>query len=322
VTGGNKGIGLAIVKALAASDPDMHVVLASRSKERGQAALAGLRKVTKGNDERIRITCTFQNVCVKVLDLDDDASVEAFALSLEAEFTAIDVLVNNAGTKYPRDDPTPFAQQAALTMRTNFFQTAKLTDRLLPMLRCSRAGARVINVASQSGIKALGGCSPEVRARLTNPALTRAELFAQSMRAFVDAATDNPGEVDADGGGGGKARVEAAGFAGSCYGMSKLGLVCFTKILARELGGGGTKNRSKDEMNKGELPPGVFVACCCPGYCNTDMSGHRGPRSPEKGAETPVWLASESMHVLDAEKGAKGAAAAGAMFYDCAQIRW
>ena len=30
---------------------------------------------------------------------------------------------------------------------------------------------------------------------------------------------------------------------------------------------------------------------CATGYCNTTLSAHKGPRHPDKGAETPLWLA-------------------------------
>ena len=35
----------------------------------------------------------------------------------------------------------------------------------------------------------------------------------------------------------------------------------------------------------------VKVNCCCPGYCATDMSSHRGHRSAEDGARNAVILA-------------------------------
>ena len=35
----------------------------------------------------------------------------------------------------------------------------------------------------------------------------------------------------------------------------------------------------------------VWLQACCPGYCATQMSSFKGPRSAAKGAETPVWLA-------------------------------
>jgi NAD(P)-dependent dehydrogenase (short-subunit alcohol dehydrogenase family) len=39
------------------------------------------------------------------------------------------------------------------------------------------------------------------------------------------------------------------------------------------------------------LGPEVKVNAACPGWVRTRMGGEQAPRSPEKGAETPIWLA-------------------------------
>lgn len=39
---------------------------------------------------------------------------------------------------------------------------------------------------------------------------------------------------------------------------------------------------------------GIAVNSVCPGWVRTDMGGKNAPRSVEKGAETPVWLATEA----------------------------
>jgi len=36
---------------------------------------------------------------------------------------------------------------------------------------------------------------------------------------------------------------------------------------------------------------GLVANSVCPGYVQTDMTDGSAPRSPEKGAETPIWLA-------------------------------
>ena len=33
---------------------------------------------------------------------------------------------------------------------------------------------------------------------------------------------------------------------------------------------------------------GITVNCCCPGYCDTDMTSHKGPRSPSDGARNAI----------------------------------
>ena len=33
----------------------------------------------------------------------------------------------------------------------------------------------------------------------------------------------------------------------------------------------------------------------CPGWVKTDMGGSSAPRSPEQGADTAIWLATEAM---------------------------
>ena len=58
--------------------------------------------------------------------------------------------------------------------------------------------------------------------------------------------------------------------------MSKLCVVAATRVLAREYRG-----------------TNLRVNCCCPGFCNTDMSSHMGPRPPEDGARNAVLLCAE-----------------------------
>jgi NAD(P)-dependent dehydrogenase (short-subunit alcohol dehydrogenase family) len=57
------------------------------------------------------------------------------------------------------------------------------------------------------------------------------------------------------------------------YGVAKAGLNALTKALVRD------------------LPQGVKINAVDPGWVRTRMGGEAATRSPEKGAETAIWLA-------------------------------
>lgn len=57
------------------------------------------------------------------------------------------------------------------------------------------------------------------------------------------------------------------------YGVAKAALNALTRALPRD------------------LPEGVKINACCPGWVATRMGGPGAPLSPEQGADTPVWLA-------------------------------
>ena len=65
-----------------------------------------------------------------------------------------------------------------------------------------------------------------------------------------------------------------AGGGTPAYSVSKAALNMLTVRLAAELRGSG-----------------ILVNACCPGWVRTDMGGSSAPRSPEEGADTPIWLA-------------------------------
>jgi NAD(P)-dependent dehydrogenase (short-subunit alcohol dehydrogenase family) len=61
------------------------------------------------------------------------------------------------------------------------------------------------------------------------------------------------------------------------YGLSKLALNGATIILAAAL-----------------RPQEIAVYAMCPGWVRTDMGGTSASRSPEQGADTAIWLATEA----------------------------
>ncbi|XP_007519788.2 carbonyl reductase [NADPH] 3 [Erinaceus europaeus] len=246
VTGANKGIGLAIARALCRRFPG-DVVLTARDEARGRAAVQQLQ--AEGLSPRFHL-----------LDIDDPHSIRALRDFLRREYGGLNVLVNNAGIAFKVDDPTPFDVQAEVTLKTNFFATRNVCAELLPIVK---PHGRVVNVSSLQGSRALEGCSQELQERFRNPALTEEDL-ADLMEKFVE---DARNEV-----------TEREGWPHSAYGVSKLGVTVLSRILARRL----------DEKRKGDR---VLLNACCPGWVKTDMAGDQGSRTPEEGAETPVYLA-------------------------------
>ncbi len=133
VTGANSGLGFGLAKSLAGAGAD--VVMAIRSRAKGEAAIAEIRREVPSAKLEIRH-----------LDLSSLNSVAALGDELVAEGRPIDILINNAGVMTP-----PQRQQTddgfELQFGANHLGHFALTGRLLPLLRAADA-ARVTTVSS------------------------------------------------------------------------------------------------------------------------------------------------------------------------------
>lgn len=136
--------------------------------------------------------------------------------------------------------------------------TQPSTREVPAVVQCSpvlSVAGRVVNVSSLQGSKALENCSEDLQEKFRCDTLTEGDLV-DLMRKFVE---DTRNEVH-----------EREGWPDSAYGVSKLGVTVLSRILARQL----------DEKRKGDR---ILLNACCPGW--------EGSRTPEEGAETPVYLA-------------------------------
>jgi NAD(P)-dependent dehydrogenase (short-subunit alcohol dehydrogenase family) len=135
VTGGNRGIGLALCKGLA--DHGLNVVMGSRNEDKGKGAAAAIRD--RGGSVR-----------VEQLDVIETASIEACAERLAADDVTIDVLVNNAGV-YPEGDALETSiDQLDQSWTVNTRGPWLMVKTFVPDM-IDRGYGRVVNVSSGSG---------------------------------------------------------------------------------------------------------------------------------------------------------------------------
>lgn len=132
VTGGNSGLGFESVKALA--EQGAEVIMACRSKEKGEKA-----------KEKIQIKDPSAQVMVEEFDLDDLQSVAAFAERIKKKYRQLDILLNNAGIMMVPYGTTKqgFERQFGVNHLGHFALTGQLLELLL-----STPGSRIVNVSS------------------------------------------------------------------------------------------------------------------------------------------------------------------------------
>ncbi|NGY06436.1 SDR family oxidoreductase [Solimonas terrae] len=157
VTGGSRGLGREMVRALAAAGATVY--LHGRDAGRIDAALQSLDDDAAG---RIRPLC---------FDLADEQATHATLGALTAAHGGIDILVNNASVR----DRRSLAQLDRAALRTLLeidliapFELARLVAPAMP------SGGRIVNVTSIAGQIARGGDAAYTAAKGGLDALTRA----------------------------------------------------------------------------------------------------------------------------------------------------
>ena len=134
ITGANTGIGLET--AVDFAERNGRVILACRSKERGEAAVEQVKRRSGNN-----------NVVFMQLDLASLDSVRNFATSVLDKEARIDILVNNAGIMACPYMKTAdgFEMQFGVNHLGHFLLTNLLLDRLK-----EAPAARIVNVSSSA----------------------------------------------------------------------------------------------------------------------------------------------------------------------------
>jgi NAD(P)-dependent dehydrogenase (short-subunit alcohol dehydrogenase family) len=137
VTGANRGIGLEVCRQLARHH--LRVILTGRDAAKADAAARSLAR--SGLD-----------VTPKVLDITNADSIQAVKLSIEGEFGAIDVLVNNAAILLSENAAVLeiAMDDFRATIETNVLGAIAVSQAFVPGMIKRRHG-RVVNVSSTAG---------------------------------------------------------------------------------------------------------------------------------------------------------------------------
>lgn len=132
ITGGTKGIGLAIIEELAKSGYE--IITCSRNQE-------DIEALTKRISEKYSITIHGFTV-----DLSDKNQVLSFSKSIK-EIGPVSVLVNNAGVFLPGEISREAEGNLELMIETNLYSAYYLTRALLPEMIHSKSG-HIFNICS------------------------------------------------------------------------------------------------------------------------------------------------------------------------------
>lgn len=205
VTGSNKGIGLAIVKALLARG-DVEAILCAREAKNGEDAV---NAIISANPEYA------PRLSSQVLDVCSEESVVGAAERVRASGGLLYGLVNNAGIA----TGTPEALVA-----TNLVGVKNVCEAFTDLIQ---ENGRIINISSGSAVMFLEAASEGKKALFTSEEVAWTEIEDQ-CDVFLQLL----------GGANGAEACESAGFGRVdmyAYGFSKCALNAYTIALAREL---------------------------------------------------------------------------------------
>ena len=132
VTGANAGIGYATTKGLLQAG--FKVSMFCRNRMKAEEALKELIKET-GNDA----------IDIFIVDFSSLKSIEKTAAEFKEKYSALDVLVNNAGATFASFEKSE--DDLEMTMAVNHFGYFATTFHLLPLLQ---SGSRIVNVSSKA----------------------------------------------------------------------------------------------------------------------------------------------------------------------------
>ncbi|KAL5564761.1 hypothetical protein UlMin_027925 [Ulmus minor] len=253
VTGGNRGIGFEISRQLVVHG--LTVILTSRDPNVG---LEAAKVLQEGGF----------NVAFHQLDVLDPLSINNFVDWLRQNYGGLDILVNNAGVNFNVGNENS-VEHAQMVVATNYFGTKNMVQALIPLMKPSTVGARIVNVSSRLG--RLNGRRNRIgdldlRRELSDVDSLSEELIDRTISSFLQQVEEGTWES------GGWPQTFTD------YSISKLAVNAYTRLMVKTLS-------DRPEGQK------IYINCFCPGWVKTAMTGYAGNIPAEEAADTGVWLA-------------------------------
>lgn len=159
ITGGSKGLGLAMGQALASAGAE--IVLVNRNKEEGQESADFIQS----------------NFGVKAISISGDVTLkkdmEAMAKSTVDQFGKIDILINSAGINIRGAIDELTLEDFQKVMDVNVTGTWLASKAVVPHMKKAKAG-KIINLASTLGLVGLANRTPYTSSKGAVVQMTRA----------------------------------------------------------------------------------------------------------------------------------------------------
>ena len=254
VTGANKGIGFATVRAILEGGDNRFVFLGSRSEERGESAREELVSENPQWEDR---------VAMLQIDVSDDESVKSAAQTMAEGFeeaTPLYGVVNNAGIG-------DRGRAMREVLEVNTWGPKRVCDAFLPLIQPD--GGRIVNISSASGPNFVNRCSEERQKLLTSPDVSWEDIEALMEKCL---------QIEREEG-----DFAAAGLDdGAPYGLSKACLNAYTIALARE----------NPNLVSNACTPGFIETDLTRPMAERQGADPRemGMKPPQKGTRSPLFL--------------------------------
>uniref|UniRef100_A0A6V7QUX2 (+)-neomenthol dehydrogenase n=1 Tax=Ananas comosus var. bracteatus TaxID=296719 RepID=A0A6V7QUX2_ANACO len=175
--------------------------------------------------------------------------------------------VNNAGVNFNTGADNS-VESAEEVIATNYFGTKRMIKAMIPIMKPSPFGARILNVSSRLG--RVNGRRNRVgdealRERLLQDDCLSEELIDGMVTKFLEQVKLGTWSLN------GWPQMYTD------YSLSKLAVNAYTRLIAKRI-------LDKPEGEK------IYINCFCPGWVKTAMTGWAGNISAEEAADTGVWV--------------------------------